>query len=45
MTGPAPRRSGIAGAVAARGLALPAELRENTGVMAPSHELRLGLSA
>ena len=30
----------IAGAVAARWLALPADARENTGVMAPSHELR-----
>ena len=30
----------IAGAVAARWLALPDEVRENTGVMAPSHELR-----
>ena len=30
----------IAGAVAARWLALPDEARKNTGVMAPSHELR-----
>ena len=30
----------IAGAVAARWLGLPDEARENTGVMAPSHELR-----
>ena len=30
----------IAGAVAARWLRLPPEQRENTGVMAPSHELR-----
>ena len=30
----------IAGAVAARWLRLDAEARENTGVMAPSHELR-----
>ena len=30
----------IAGAVAARWLRLPQEERENTGVMAPSHELR-----
>ena len=30
----------IGGAVAARWLGLDAEARENTGVMAPSHELR-----
>ena len=35
----------IAGAVAARWLKLPAEERERTGVMAPSHELREGINA
>ena len=34
----------IAGAVAARWLALPAEARERTGVMAPSHELRQAIN-
>ena len=34
----------IAGAVAARWLRLDAEARENTGVMAPSHELRLQIN-
>ena len=34
----------IAGAVAARWLALPPEARENTGVMAPSHELRVAIN-
>ena len=34
----------IAGAVAARWLALDAEARETTGVMAPSHELRRGIN-
>ncbi len=34
----------IAGAVAARWLALPPEARENTGVMAPSHELRQAIN-
>ena len=34
----------IAGAVAARWLALPPEARENTGVMAPSHELRVAVN-
>ena len=34
----------IAGAVAARWLALPPEARENTGVMAPSHELRRAIN-
>ena len=34
----------IAGAVAARWLALPADARENTGVMAPSHELRQAIN-
>ena len=34
----------IAGAVAARWLALPPEVRENTGVMAPSHELRQAIN-
>ena len=34
----------IAGAVAARWLALSPEARENTGVMAPSHELRLAIN-
>ena len=34
----------IAGAVAARWLRLDADARENTGVMAPSHELRLGIN-
>ena len=34
----------IAGAVAARWLALSPEARENTGVMAPSHELREGIN-
>ncbi len=35
----------IAGAVAARWLALSPEERERTGVMAPSHELREGINA
>ena len=35
----------IAGAVAARWLALSKEERERTGVMAPSHELREGINA
>ena len=35
----------IAGAVAARWLALSPEARENTGVMAPSHELRRKINA
>ena len=35
----------IAGAVAARWLALSPEARERTGVMAPSHELREGINA
>ena len=35
----------IAGAVAARWLRLSAEERENTGVMAPSHELRVTINA
>ena len=35
----------IAGAVAARWLRLDEEARGNTGVMAPSHELRLGINA
>ncbi len=35
----------IAGAVAARWLALSPEMRERTGVMAPSHELREGINA
>ncbi|MDE0031532.1 MAG: conjugative relaxase [Deltaproteobacteria bacterium] len=35
----------IAGAVAARWLKLSPELRERTGVMAPSHELREGINA
>ena len=35
----------IAGAVAARWLKLPLEMREKTGVMAPSHELRAGINA
>ena len=35
----------IAGAVAARWLALSPEARENTGVMAPSHELRQKINA
>ena len=35
----------IAGAVAARWLRLSPEKRENTGVMAPSHELREGINA
>ena len=35
----------IAGAVAARWLALSPEVRERTGVMAPSHELREGINA
>ena len=34
----------IAGAVAARWLRLDADARQNTGVMAPSHELRLGIN-
>ncbi len=34
----------MAGAVAARWLALPSEARENTGVMAPSHELRQAIN-
>ena len=34
----------IAGAVAARWLRLDAEARENTGVMAPSHELRQAIN-
>ena len=34
----------IAGAVAARWLRLDQDARENTGVMAPSHELRLGIN-
>ncbi len=34
----------IAGAVAARWLRLSAEERENTGVMAPSHELRVAIN-
>ena len=34
----------IAGAVAARWLALPPEARKNTGVMAPSHELRVAVN-
>ena len=34
----------IAGAVAARWLALSPEVRENTGVMAPSHELRQAIN-
>ena len=34
----------IAGAVAARWLRLPPEQRENTGVMAPSHELRQAIN-
>ena len=34
----------IAGAVAARWLRLDAEARENTGVMAPSHELRRAIN-
>ena len=35
----------IAGAVAARWLALSPEARENTGVMAPSHELRVAINS
>ncbi len=35
----------IAGAVAARWLRLSPEMRERTGVMAPSHELREGINA
>ena len=35
----------IAGAVAARWLALSPEVRENTGVMAPSHELRQAINS
>ncbi len=35
----------IAGAVAARWLALSPEMRERTGVMAPSHEQREGINA
>ena len=37
-------RGGIAAAVAERWLALAPEVREATGVMAPSHELRLGIN-
>ncbi len=37
-------RDGIAAAVAGRWLALAPEAREKTGVMAPSHELRLGIN-
>ena len=37
-------RGGIAAAAAERWLALAPEARENTGVMAPSHELRLGIN-
>ena len=35
----------IAGAVAARWLKLSAQERENTGVMAPSHELRMAINS
>ena len=35
----------IAGAVAARWLALSPEARENTGIMAPSHDLRQAINA
>ena len=35
----------IAGAVAARWLKLPPEMRERTGVMAPSHALRVDINA
>ena len=35
----------VAGAVAARWLKLSPEMRERTGVMAPSHELREGINA
>ena len=38
------RPDNIAGAVAARWLALTPEVRESTGVMAPSHELRRGIN-
>ena len=38
------RRDKIAGAVAARWLALSPEARENTGVMAPRHELRQAIN-
>ncbi len=34
----------LAGTVAGRWLALPPDAREKTGVMAPSHELRLGIN-
>ncbi len=37
-------RGGIAAAVAARWLALAPEVREKTGVMAPSHDLRLKIN-
>ena len=37
-------RGRLAGAVADRWLALAPEAREKTGVMAPSHELRLGIN-
>ncbi len=37
-------RGGIAAATAERWLALAPEAREKTGVMAPSHELRLGIN-
>ena len=37
-------RGGIAESVAERWLALAPEAREKTGVMAPSHELRLGIN-
>ena len=37
-------RGGIAEAAAGRWLALAPEAREKTGVMAPSHELRLGIN-
>ncbi len=37
-------RDGIAAAVAGRWLALAPEAREKTGVMAPSHDLRLGIN-
>ncbi len=37
-------RGGIAKAAAGRWLALAPEAREQTGVMAPSHELRLGIN-
>ena len=38
------RPDNIAGAVAARWLALTPDVRESTGVMAPSHELRRGIN-